>query len=58
MASDIYRSSPECAREGECFARVGGRCLILHNTEFRSSKCPFQKPDRQVTNGKAYPVRI
>lgn len=37
---------PLCAISGECFARRGGKCIILSDTDFRSGVCPFRKPDR------------
>ena len=37
---------PLCAISGECFARRGGKCIILSTTDFRSGECPFRKPDR------------
>lgn len=45
----------KCPHEGRCFARRNGECEILLNTFFWKRKCPFQKPDMEVTNGKTYP---
>ena len=45
-----------CDHAGECFGRVGAICVILKDTRFKG-RCPFQKPDRQITNGIQYPLR-
>lgn len=46
-----------CHRNGPCFARNElGRCSIL--TETWEHKCPFRKPQRNVTKGKTYSDRI
>lgn len=47
--------SPMCYQTGECFARKNGACTVLMSTAFKGGKCPFQKPEREITNGKAYP---
>ena len=37
----------ECLdRNGECFARMEGKCTILENTKF-PYECPFKKPYRE-----------
>ena len=55
-----------CDFKEECFARttigVCGfdipKCTILTSTVFNTTTCPFAKPDRSVTNGKAYPYDL
>ena len=45
---------PTCQKFGKCFARnKDGKCEIL--TEVPEELCSFQKPRRDVTNGKLYP---
>lgn len=41
-----------CKIEGQCFAKRDGRCEILMITP--EEGCSFQKPVREVTNGKYY----
>ena len=48
--------SPMCYQTGKCFARnKSGECTALMSTAFKGGKCPFQKPEAEITNGKAYP---
>ncbi len=43
----------KCRRTGECFGRTPeGYCEVLTSTK---ETCSFQKPDKEVTNGKRYP---
>lgn len=55
------RTKAVCNTEGPCFAKkeISGsmRCVCLHTTYPAGKKCPFQKPERDVTNGKRYPHR-
>ena len=49
-----------CKQDGKCFARLGvvghGRCIILDGTDLYVDQiCPFQKPEKEYTNGKYYP---
>lgn len=46
--------STPCFDERPCFAREGKVCRILH-TSYRTGKCPFCKPEREVTKGVTYP---
>ena len=53
-------NSWECPYDGPCFARNNDRlygqyktCRILTSPP-EKDKCPFQKPDRNVTNGIYY----
>lgn len=46
---------PVCKMAGKCFARKDGRCEILMRTPVTT--CSFQKPERDVTNGKRYEYR-
>jgi hypothetical protein len=46
----------KCNRTGKCFARVDGCCTILCE-KMTGEKCAFQKPKRDVTNGKRYEMR-
>lgn len=39
-------------REGECFARRHGFCMILLES---AERCSFKKPTRTVTKGVEYP---
>lgn len=53
----IKLESDICRCEGPCFAKTtitgsNPKCAIL--TEPYVSNCPFQKPEREVTNGKRY----
>lgn len=48
-------SSPMCYQTGKCFARSHGACTVLMSTAFKGGNCPFQKPEIEITNGKAYP---
>ena len=43
---------PVCKIAGKCFAKREGRCEILRETP--DERCSFQKPVREVTNGKRY----
>lgn len=45
-------NNPTCRDKRPCFARHDGRCEIL--TEALAF-CPFCKPERLTTKGKAYP---
>lgn len=38
---------PVCIGESDCFAREGGLCRILDNTDFGGRKCPFYKSQAQ-----------
>jgi len=50
---------PNCMFEGSCFARVSGKCLALAKVpKPRKGKCPFQKPQREITKGVFYPVNV
>jgi len=52
-----------CDFKEACFARTEvsvcgfdiSKCTILSKTDFGSRSCPFAKPAREITNGKAYP---
>jgi hypothetical protein len=45
----------ECSNDGQCFGMgVNGFCVVL-STPYEKGKCPFQKRERFVTNGKIYP---
>lgn len=52
-----------CDCSQECFGRINvmvcgfdiSKCTILSKTDFGSRSCPFAKPAREITNGKAYP---
>lgn len=45
-----------CKEKGECFAKQYGRCRILTTTfDYGGGTCPFQKPVRDVTDGRHYP---
>ena len=46
----------ECPRKGRCFARTDtGKCSILSDVSYMDGeKCRFQKPDRDITDGKVY----
>ena len=52
----MYKEYPNCNYKGECFARKDGKCKILNDVYFRSGKCSFQKPVREITNGRFYPA--
>ena len=61
----LVEKYPRCAERGKCFAKTEeGTCEILHapnphdysKPPFKRGKCPFRKPDREITNGKRYPI--
>lgn len=39
-------------KDGECFARKNGYCMILLESQIG---CKFKKPQREWTNGRHYP---
>lgn len=51
-----------CEQNCECFAKTKDyicgfeltKCTILSRTDFGDRKCPFAKPEREVTNGIFY----
>lgn len=45
---------PKCKDTRPCFARKEGRCICLSET-YPEGKCPFCKPEMEVTNGVFYP---
>ena len=46
-----------CNDPRKCFAKgPSGGCSLLIETYPTGVKCPFAKPDRQVTDGKFYPI--
>lgn len=48
---------PKCRDTRECFARNKFRdCTILKATSSRDGACEFCKPDKEVTNGRRYPL--
>lgn len=53
------KPNPTCHDRRKCFAqeqlgRTRKICTILHAT-YQEGKCPFCKPVRDMTDGKAYP---
>lgn len=52
MSSNMFRV--KCNDCRECFARTkDGKCTILVSG-YENGKCPFCKPDRDVTDGVTY----
>lgn len=47
---------PKCNDSRKCFGKTqtGSECKVLTRT-YRDGKCPFCKPERDVTNGRRYP---
>jgi len=45
---------PRCKDSRPCFARKDGHCVCLIST-YPDGKCPFCKPEMEVTNGVYYP---
>lgn len=44
---------PKCVQDGKCFGKTeDGKCAILSCRVI--GKCRFQKPERNVTDGKVY----
>lgn len=50
-------TTPKCNDERRCFAKVNGRCGILIHSYKKGEKCPFNKPQREVTNGVYYELK-
>ena len=51
--TSIYQ---KCKEDGACFAKQHNRCQILNDPKvYGKGTCPFQKPEREVTNGRFYP---
>ena len=54
------RGLAECFQDGKCFAKtqIPGRkgffCGVLQSTYRPGRKCPFQKLERDITNGVRY----
>lgn len=52
-------SYPVCNDTKVCFARrEDGKCEILVTGYECDGDCKFCKPDREVTNGKKYPIGV
>lgn len=47
-----------CRDKRPCFGRRGEYCQCLIKTYDRDGDCPFCKPEREVTDGKVYPIDI
>ena len=56
MSKYGHEPSPVCVYSGACFAMRDGRCSIL--TSIPKNTCHFQKPEREMTNGKRYLKRV
>lgn len=57
----VSGKAPYCHTRGECFAKRnsikndGVICVALSHTYGFNERCPFQKAEREVTNGEEYP---
>lgn len=52
-----FATTPRCNDERVCFGKVRGRCGVLVSTYPRDKKCPFNKPEREITNGVYYELK-
>jgi hypothetical protein len=44
-----------CRQWGDCFAKKNWQCEILTEPiNPQKKRCPFMKPDREITNGNRY----
>lgn len=52
---EMKRNSVTCKNTGKCFGKTElGKCRILQYG-YKPGKCPFQKPEMEVTEGKRHP---
>lgn len=56
--SDMEIHFPKCIDTRKCFARNKFKdCTILKETWPRDGACKFCKAEKEVTNGRRYPLR-
>ena len=49
------RAKGMCPSKNKCFGKTfNGTCWLLI-TPYEEGRCPFQKPDARITDGKLYP---
>ncbi len=49
MARTSKRGRTLCDEHSDCFANKNGKCVCLTDTDFKDKKCPFYKPESEIS---------